>query len=96
MALKKNQAHMTLTLLKLCKLVENRMHESSSPLHQFSREIFQGFNSRKLVKAKNEYISPMHLQAVRYYLDEHPDTTAQDMLDLDDKTIVAAMKVHHT
>jgi activating signal cointegrator complex subunit 3 len=60
MAIKKNQASVALKLLSLCKLVENRMAMGYTPLQQFSREIFTGYNSRKL-----------HRDSKEGYLDQH-------------------------
>ena len=40
MAIKKNQASMALSLLQLCKSIENRMDLQQNPLFQFSKEIF--------------------------------------------------------
>jgi activating signal cointegrator complex subunit 3 len=60
MAIKKNQANVAMKLLSLCKLVENRMSVGFSPLQQFSREIFTGYNSRKL-----------HRDSKEGYLDQH-------------------------
>jgi activating signal cointegrator complex subunit 3 len=40
MAIKKNQASMSHVLLKMCKLIENRMADGRTPLAQFSKEIF--------------------------------------------------------
>ena len=32
LALKKNQAHLTFTILKLCKYLENRISDTQSPI----------------------------------------------------------------
>lgn len=67
MAVKKNQANMARVLLKMCKLIENRMAEGRSPLAQFSREIFQGYNSRKRTNAKDGFISNQWLWDIDQY-----------------------------
>lgn len=64
MAIKKNQAQMTHTLLRMCKLVENRMADWRTPLAQFSKEIFTGYNSRKHSNARDGFIPPSWLNLV--------------------------------
>ncbi|CAD8152858.1 unnamed protein product [Paramecium pentaurelia] len=56
MAIKKNQACMALELLKLCKMIENRMCPRQNPLFQFSKESFSGCNTRKIMKSKDAYM----------------------------------------
>lgn len=65
-------------LLKLCKIVENRMCEGSTPLSQFSHEIFTGYNSRKKSDHREGYISNAWLDLIN---SNHSHLTVNELMN---------------
>ena len=54
MCQKKNMAFNVELLLRWCKLIENRMMPCESPLRQFCRESFSGYNAFKMRRENRE------------------------------------------
>jgi activating signal cointegrator complex subunit 3 len=54
---KKNQAENVMTILNWCKFIENRIYRDDSPLKQFTKFSFSGYNAMKLRKQFEGFLS---------------------------------------
>ena len=59
--MKKNRLQGLETIIKWCKLIENRMNPYDIPLRQFCKENYQGYNARKTRYEKQEGFMPADL-----------------------------------
>lgn len=53
---KKNQAHNVKTVLEWCKFIENRVYRDDSPLKQFTRFSFSGYNAMRMKKSIDGFL----------------------------------------
>lgn len=54
---KKNQAENVRTILSWCKFIENRIYRDDSPLKQFTKFSFSGYNAMRLKKQFEGFLS---------------------------------------
>lgn len=96
MCMMKNMAFNTEIVLRWCKLLENRISPGESPLRQFCRENFQGYNSMKLRKENKEgFLSKdlvERLETKDVYIDQIKESSAEELSYLlDVKKVIATV-----
>lgn len=78
---KKNQAENVRTILSWCKFIENRIYRDDSPLKQFTKFSFSGYNAMKLKKHFEGFLS-FNL----YERFEEKNLSVEEYLDCEDNT----------
>ncbi len=62
---KKNQADNVRIILQWCKYIENRVYKDDSPLRQFTRFSYTGFNAMRMKKQMDGFLSQTNYE--RFY-----------------------------
>lgn len=86
---KKNQAENVRIILDWCKYIENRVYKDDSPLRQFTRFSYSGYNAMRTKRNMDGFLSQQYYEdfaasglKVGRYLEEADDLGRQALLQL--------------